>query len=420
MAMAVDTRRFTTRAAAEAYVGGVCFKLGPPRLVGAELEWLTSRSRPSNGRPDPGDVARALGPHAPTSLAADSPARRLSRGSAVTMEPGGQIELSSAPFPSAAELCAALARDARSLQDLLEDEGIAMYDGAADVWRDAERVLAMPRYRAMQERFDTVGPFGRLMMCNTAATQVSVDAGADAAEVEDRWTALYAIGPALVAAFACSPRLRGVPAGTWASQRMRAWLELDPKRTAPPPLADPITGYARWALDAPLLCVVGGRPGCENDWSVPLGASFADWMAGALDEEVGRRPGPADLDYHLTTLFPPVRAAGHLEVRYLDAQPGELWRVPIAAVAALLGDRETAAAASALAASTAGRWRDAAEFGLRDGELRSAAAELLFLAASRSSAFEADLAAAARRCCHGRTPTQDPVHAGFDAGGLGR
>ncbi|MFC4605495.1 ergothioneine biosynthesis glutamate--cysteine ligase EgtA [Rhodococcus kronopolitis] len=409
MAMAVDARRFTTRAAAEAYVGGVCFKLGPPRLIGAELEWITSGA--GHDRPDLDALAAALGPHAPTSLAVASPALPLAHGSAVTLEPGGQVELSSAPFPSAEQLCSALGGDARTLRGLLADEGIDMHAAAADVARPARRVLEMLRYRAMQDRFDRIGPFGRLMMCNTAATQVSVDAGADAAEVAERWAALDAIGPALLAGFACSPRLCGIPDGDWASQRMRAWLELDPARTGPGPLTDPIAGYSRWALDAPLLCVIGGclgsNGGRDGDWSAPASASFADWLSGALDDEVGRRPGLADLDYHLTTLFPPVRACGHLEVRYLDAQPGDLWRVPIAALDALLRDRQTLARASALGAPAAGRWREAAQFGLKDGELRNAAAELLFLAASRSTAFEADLAAAAQRCRRGRTPVQD-------------
>ncbi|WP_027501089.1 ergothioneine biosynthesis glutamate--cysteine ligase EgtA [Rhodococcus sp. UNC363MFTsu5.1] len=413
MAMAVDSRRLTTRAAAEAYVGGVCFKLGPPRLIGAELEWLTARDDPARSRPDLGDVAAALGPHAPTSIAPSSPALTLPSGSAVTIEPGGQIELSSAPLTSAEDLCAALAADEAVLRRLLRAAGITVHSRAADRSRPAQRLLRLPRYRVMEERFDGLGPFGRLMMCNTAAAQVSVDAGADPAEVSARWRLLQDAGPALLAAFACSPRLRGTPDGEWASQRMRAWLELDPDRTRPLPTDDPIADYGRWALDVPLLCVVGGRgvggrgADSDGDWSAPPGATFADWIAGALDSEIDRRPDLADLDYHLTTLFPPVRAAGHLEVRYLDAQPGDLWRVPIAALAALLGDRDTVAEATAIAAPTAGRWRDGAEFGLRDGELRRAASELLFLAAARSSRFEEELAAAAERCCRGTNPAEE-------------
>ncbi|MFF0816060.1 ergothioneine biosynthesis glutamate--cysteine ligase EgtA [Rhodococcus sp. NPDC003318] len=405
MATHTGSARLTTRAAAEAYVGGVCFKLGPPRLIGAELEWLT-RTR-DGGRPGPEEFAAALGPHAPTTIAPDSPALPLPGGSVVTLEPGGQIELSSAPMAAADDLCAALDADTEQLRGLLAGAGIAVDDGAADRDRPAHRILPAPRYRAMQRRFDSIGPYGRLMMCNTTATQVSVDAGADTAEVAARWRALYAIGPALLAAFACSPRLHGIPPGDWASQRMRTWFELDRGRTEPPALTDPIGDYARWAVEAPVLCVRGGCADRGDDWSLPVDASFANWIAGDLDAVIGRRPGWSDLDYHLTTLFPPVRAVGHLEVRYLDAQPGGRWRVPIAAVDALLGDPETVAEATALAAATADRWRCAAEFGLRETELRTAAVELLELAASRSRWLASELEAAVHRCRRGRTVTEE-------------
>ncbi|EME19563.1 glutamate--cysteine ligase [Rhodococcus triatomae BKS 15-14] len=408
MATRTGSARLTTRAAAEAYVGGVCFKLGPPRLVGAELEWLTST--PDGGRPRPEDFAVALGPHAPSSIVPDTPARPLPGGSVVTLEPGGQIELSSAPMSSVEELSAALTADADRLERLLAESAISMRSGAADTERAAERILPASRYRAMQDRFDRIGPFGRLMMCNTTATQVSVDAGADEDEIARRWRALYAIGPAMVAAFACSPRLAGIPGGRWASQRMRTWFELDPGRTAPPLLSDPIGDYAKWAVDAPLLCVrggCGGRP--DDDWSVPGDASFAEWIAGGLDSVIGRGPTLSDLDYHLTTLFPPVRATGYFEVRYLDAQPGTGWRTPLAALFALFGDPATVDEATAIAAPTAGRWRCAAELGLIEPELRTAAAALLDLAASRSGTFAPDLDVAAERCRRGRTVTGEPA-----------
>ncbi len=402
MGMAVHTGspRLTSRSAAEQYVAGACFTLRRPRLVGAELEWPTRV--PGGGRPGLAEFATALGPYAPATVDPASPARALSGGSAVTVEPGGQIELSSAPSASVEELCESLDADARQLRTILARAGIATRDAAADVDRPAVRILPAPRYRAMQHRFDRIGPYGRLMMCNTAATQVSVDAGVDASEVAARWTALYTIGPALLAAFACSPRLWGIPFGAWASQRMRTWLELDPGRTLPPPLSDPVADYARWALDVPLLCVRGGCSDDPDDWSVPGDVRFSDWLAGDADSVIGRPPGRSDLDYHLSTLFPPVRATGHLEVRYLDAQPGPMWRVPIAAVAALMRDPGTIAEATALSAGTAGRWHDAARHGLRDGELRSTAKNLLRLAAASSDSFARDLDGAADRCRQGR------------------
>ncbi len=119
----------------------------------------------------------------------------------------------------------------------------------------------------------------------------------------------------------------------------------------------------RYALAAPLLCV-RRDDGC---WDPPPGVTFADWIGGAL-------PGPPttdDLDYHLSTLFPPVRPRGYLEVRYLDAQPGGDWIVPVAVLAALLGrPATTAEAALQAAAPVAGRWPQAARRGLADPALR--------------------------------------------------
>ncbi|RMI35686.1 ergothioneine biosynthesis glutamate--cysteine ligase EgtA [Nocardia stercoris] len=415
--MAVTTERsrleagveFSSRAAAEAYVGGVCFKQGPPALVGAELEWLTSQgewSAPGH-RPELAALVDALGPYAPQNIAPGSPGLPLPGGSRVTLEPGGQVELSSAPFASAGELCTRLRADTAALRDLLATGSIRLHAAAADPHRPPRRILDLPRYRAMEERFAGIGPFGTLMMCNTAATQVSVDAGADPAEIAARWTALYAVGPALLAAFACSPDLYGVPPGSWASQRMRTWLRLDNARARPPvsQWADPIAGYARWALDVPLLCV-RRTPGPGCDWAAPPGATFADWIDGALDEEIGRRPAAADLDYHLTTLFPPVRATGHLEVRYIDAQPGDGWTTPVHTVAALLSAPAVVAEATALAAPTATDWWGAARDGLADPQIRSAAVSLLQLAAAHTTApaARAEILRAALRCRAGQMP----------------
>ncbi|QNG17893.1 ergothioneine biosynthesis glutamate--cysteine ligase EgtA [Rhodococcus triatomae] len=394
----VESPRVTSRPAAEAYVGGVCFKLGPPRLIGAELEWLTEC--PGGERPDLAAVAAALGRHAPPVIDPWSPAEPLPGGSRVTIEPGGQIELSSEPCNSARELCDDLVEDHRTLSDLLGSRGIRLRAEAADSRRPAERSLEAPRYRAMEGRFERIGPYGKLMMCSTAATQVSVDAGADADAVQRRWALLHAVGPAMIAAFACSPSLDGIPKGNWVSQRMRTWLELDTARTCGTAHS---RDYPRWALDVPLLCV---RCDGTEDWQAPYGASFGDWIDGGLDSVIGRGPTQADLDYHLSTLFPPVRATGHLEVRYLDAQPDALWQVPLAAFEALLSGPGAMVEAWDAARTTAGRWTDAAEFGLADLELRSAATALLSLAASYSPdpEFVRLLDDAAARCCRGLAP----------------
>ncbi|WP_245717540.1 ergothioneine biosynthesis glutamate--cysteine ligase EgtA [Nocardia jejuensis] len=400
---------FSSRAVAEAYVGKVCFKQGPPALIGAELEWLTAHGGASASapRPDLRVFADALGPYAPRSISPDSPADPLPGGSRVTLEPGGQIELSSPPFGSAAELCESLRIDAARLRELLESRDIRTFSASADAVRPPRRLLQLPRYRSMEQTFSALGPFGALMMCNTAAAQVSVDAGANPAEIRARWEALYAIGPALLAAFACSPALHSAPPGEWASQRMRAWLRLDHLRTRPPvhDWSDPISGYARWVLDTPLLCVRSDG----DDWTAPPGATFADWLCGALDDEIDRRPDHTDLDYHLTTVFPPVRASGHLEVRYLDAQPGDTWSVPVHAIDALMSAPAVVAEATALSAAVRDHWSEAARYGLADPDIRAAAVSLLELAAAHATTDAAarEVADAAERCRGGRTPNED-------------
>ncbi|MEU3472720.1 ergothioneine biosynthesis glutamate--cysteine ligase EgtA [Rhodococcus sp. NPDC006774] len=393
----------SSRPAAEAYVSKVCFKLGPPALVGAELEWLTALD--DGTRPTLSALAAALGDHSPRSIDPESPALSLPGGSIVTVEPGGQVELSSSPYTSVSQLAPMLDADARLLRDILGDAGIDIASVPADTSRAPERLLVLPRYCAMENRFTTIGPFGKLMMCNTAAAQVSVDAGRDRAEVAARWHMLHVIGPAFVAAFARSPELAGAPAGRWASQRMRTWLELDSSRTdssrtAVPNTGDPIADYARWALDVPLLCIQG----VDQNWEAPAGTTFAQW----LDDPgvVGRAPTHGDLDYHLTTLFPQVRACGHLEIRYLDAQPDGQWVVPAAAFEALLSTPELVARATEIGGGTAGRWLDAARVGLTDGDLRTAATELLDLAAEFGGEFTEQLWAASRRCRAGLPPDE--------------
>ncbi len=107
----------SSRPAAEAYVSKVCFKLGPPALIGAELEWLTALD--DGTRPTLSALASALGVHSPRSIDPESPALSLPGGSIVTVEPGGQVELSSSPYVSVSQLAPMLDADARLLRDIL-------------------------------------------------------------------------------------------------------------------------------------------------------------------------------------------------------------------------------------------------------------------------------------------------------------
>ncbi|HZG89682.1 MAG TPA: glutamate-cysteine ligase family protein, partial [Pseudonocardia sp.] len=243
---------------AEAYVASVCFKHGPPRLIGVELEWLLHRPAAPTAPPDAAALAAALGPHTPTTLDPSSPALPLPAGSAVTVEPGGQIELASRPLPDLDGLTAAVAADTGVLHGLLADAGFAPLGRAADPHRPPVRILDVPRYRAMEQAFDRHGPAGRSGMCATAAVQVCLDAGERSA-VGARWAAVHAVGPVLLGAFANSPALHGRRTG-WKSSRWASWLRADPARTTPPASADaetddPARAWAHRVLHSPVLCV---------------------------------------------------------------------------------------------------------------------------------------------------------------------
>ncbi|MGP4017090.1 ergothioneine biosynthesis glutamate--cysteine ligase EgtA [Saccharopolyspora sp. 5N708] len=368
------TSRVRTRAEAEAYVASVCFKHGPPRLLGIELEW-TVHHRDDPSRPlDAATLIEALGPHAPRSLVPASPHRRLPNGSVLTVEPGGQVEVSSLPTTSMRSLFSVVAADTEYVERRLRSVGLVLGGQGTDPWRFPKRILKVPRYAAMETAFDRIGLDGRLMMCSTAGVQVCLDAG-EPHRVAARWAALHALGPVMLATFANSPQLFGERTG-WVSTRTRALLRTDPPRTRPGPItADPAGGWAKRVLDTALVCL--RRDG--EDWTAPSGISFAEWIHGALPN----RPTHDDLDYHLTTVFPPVRPRGYLEVRYLDAQPGQDWMLPAGALIALFGDESTVDEVLALAAPAAGRWVQAARHGLRDRVLARSARDVFDLACQR-------------------------------------
>lgn len=360
-------RRLHDRVEAEAYVASVCFKHGPPRLLGVELEWIVHHSDDHRRPLDAARLAAALGAHAPRTLNKDSPQLPLPAGSPLTLEPGGQVEISALPQSSLGELVAAVTADLGYLAQLLAEAGYVLGDRATDQHRRPQRVLDTPRYAAMEQVFEPIGPHGITMMCATAGLQVCLDAG-EAGTVADRWAAVTALGPVLVAAFANSP------SGGWASARMQAVLGTDPPRSLPSGIvADPAADWARRVLDTPVLCVRG-----EGDrWAVPEGMSFADWVAGARSEP----PTTDDLDYHLSTMFPPVRPHGYLEVRYLDAQRGDSWLTPTALLAALLSTPDTVDAVLDACLPVVDRWLPAARDGLADPAIAAAAAAVLDLGA---------------------------------------
>lgn len=360
---------------AEEYVNGICFKTGPPYRVGVELEWLVR---------DSGDPRSPVAPEPLNSaLAPLDASAALPGGSVLTREPGGQLELSTPPGDTLAECVALAAADVAALRDRVGTCGALLYGRGLDPCLTPPRILEHPRYRAMEAHFDRGGPWGRTMMRATAAVQVSLDAGDDSEGFSGyrcRWRLAHRLGPVLVAAFANSPVWRSRPTG-WRSTRQRIWARTDPCRTRPPPAdGDPRERWARYALDAELLCLRRDPPA---DWTAPPRLTFRSWLRGA---DGLRPPTREDLDYHLSTLFPPVRPRGWLELRMMDAQNGDDWIAATAVAATLLDDPRAAATA----------W--AATEVLADGRDTGAGDRELWLRAARHGPADPQLGPVVREC----------------------
>ncbi|WP_068923321.1 ergothioneine biosynthesis glutamate--cysteine ligase EgtA [Planobispora rosea] len=325
--------------------------------VGIELEFLVF---------DRADVTR----HVPRARVEEA-LPRLPGGSRVTFEPGGQLELSG-PAGPLAEAVAGLQADVAAVRGALREAGLVPAGVGLDPVRPPRRQLRLPRYDAMAEFLGV--PYGPLMMCSTASVQINLDLGDEPAA---RWERAHLLGPVLSAAFANSPLREGLPTG-WMSGRQAVWENLDRSRTAPvSTTGDPVADWAEYLLDARLMLVrEGGDPGSEPRCrTVRDGSTFRDWLGGG-----GHPPTLADLAYHATTVFPPVRPRGWLEIRYLDAQRPEHWPVCTAVAHALVTDGRAAGAALAACEPHRGLWSRAARCGLRDPLMRRAA-EVCFRAA---------------------------------------
>ncbi len=251
-------------------------------------------------------------------------------GGAISLEPGGQFELSGAPLldvhATKDELDAhfdALAPAARAL-------GIRFLDlGCSPKWSRAE-TPAMPkqRYAIMQAYMPKVGARGLDMMFRTATVQVNVDF-VDEPDMVQKMRVGLALQPFVTAIFANSPFLDGKPTGRL-SQRSYIWLDTDPNRTGMLPFAFEqgfgFERYVDYALDVPMYFVKRG-----DDYYDVAGASFRDLMKGRLQQLPGEQATMSDWANHLSTIFPEVRLKTYLEMRGADAGP----RTHFTALAAL-------------------------------------------------------------------------------------
>jgi glutamate--cysteine ligase len=248
----------------------------------------------------------------------------------VSLEPGGQFELSGAPVENLHETCAETQAHLQQVLAVGEDLGIGFLGlGFSPKWTLAETPrMPKQRYAVMTRYMPQVGKRGLDMMYRTATIQVNLDFASEA-DLVKKFRVSLALQPIATALFAASPFTEGKPNG-FKSLRSEVWRYTDPNRTGMLPFVFEagmgFDAYAEYALDVPMYFVY--RDGRYIDVA---GASFRDFLDGRLAGLPGVRPTLDDWSDHLTTLFPEVRLKQFLEMRGAD---GGRWR-RICAVPAL-------------------------------------------------------------------------------------
>ena len=245
-----------------------------------------------------------------------------SAGGSITLEPGGQFELSGAPLKTIHQTCDEVHEHLRELRAVNEELGQGLLGlGFNPKWpRPAIPWMPKGRYKIMQRYMPTVGSLGLDMMTRTCTVQVNLDFASEACMVQKFRVAL-ALQPIATALFANSPFVEGKPSG-YLSYRGHTWTDTDPDRTGDLPFVfEDGFGFERYVdyiLDVPMYFVARG--GRHIDVA---GASFRDFLCGRLSALPGERPTMDDWADHMTTVFPDVRLKHYLEMRGADSGP---WR----------------------------------------------------------------------------------------------
>lgn len=393
---AVEGAHLTSADTAAGHIVETCLNDGPVGPVGLEVEAHCF---------DMTDPMRRPGWAELTDVIAGVPP--LPGASSITVEPGGAVELSGPPMDGPASAIAAMTADRAVLCAAFAKAGLGLVLLGADPLRPPRRVNPGDRYRAMETFFraSQTHAAAAAMMTSTASVQVNLEAGPQDGWAE-RVRLAHALGPTMIAISANSQLLGGKFSG-WQSARQRVWSQLDSARCGPilgASGADPASDWARYALRAPVMMVVhkDGTADAVMNW-VP----FADWADGRV--LIGdRRPTESDLNYHLTTLFPPVRPRQFLEIRYLDSVPDAVWPAVVFTLVTLLDDPDAADIAAEATESVATAWDRAAQIGLGDRRLQDAALRCVQAAAERAPAeLEESMQRLVRSVEEGRSPADD-------------
>jgi glutamate--cysteine ligase len=238
----------------------------------------------------------------------------------ISLEPGGQFELSGAPLKDIHDICSETGQHLVEVKMVADELGLGFLGAGFDpLWTRAD-VPIMPkgRYGIMRAYMPKVGSLGLDMMLRTCTIQANLDYE-DEADMVTKFRTSLALQPIATALFANSPFTEGRPNG-FLSARANVWTDTDPDRTG---MLDFVfadgfgfEAYADYALDTPMYFVKRGETYIDA-----AGQSFRDFLDGRLPALLGERPTLKDWNDHLTTLFPEVRLKSYLEMRGADGGP---------------------------------------------------------------------------------------------------
>ena len=238
-------------------------------------------------------------------------------GANISLEPGGQFELSGAPLATTIAVADELQNHLDEVHAITKPMGVRfMGIGAAPEWSEKDMpVMPKGRYRLMTDYMGRVGTHGTQMMYRTSTVQVNLDYASEVDMVKKLRVAL-ALQPVATALFASSPFFDGKPNGH-RSWRSRIWRGLDDSRTGMLPFVfDPGMGfqaYVDWVLDVPMYFVYR-----DGRYISALGQSFRAFLKGELPALPGEKPTLSDWADHMTTVFPEARAKKFIEMRGAD------------------------------------------------------------------------------------------------------
>lgn len=267
----------------------------------------------------------------------------MGKGDNLSFEPGGQLEISTLPYPCLSDAVLRINKVQKDIESALTEDGnrIGLVQVGMNPWQSVDEIgLQLPkkRYQAMNAHFKSIGPYGQRMMRQTCTVQVCLDFGRTEEQMSKRYIGSQLLSPFAAAIFAFSgisektPSIKGMRRKIWAhTDKTRTGLVLDNALLTKPSLQTLVSSYLDFALNAKVIFIA------NLDYEVPKDLTFSDWIEKGYKDT---RPTFADLETHLSLLFPEVRPRGFLEIRSVDCQAKPWQFVPAAFYTGILYDDE--------------------------------------------------------------------------------